>query len=154
MEAARPVPDERVQADPAIGPEAQRVLAELLPGDRASGRGEAGIMGEKEGDLTRLDRTTFDAAKMSGQACIRGLRIPVATVVRCVAAGMIPPDIVAAYPDLEGEDVRQSLEYAARLAEERWVPGWPAAPAFWPMIARKTTALCTNLFLTGASDLP
>ena len=45
-----------------------------------------------------LDRITFDAAKMGGQACIRGLRIPVATVVRCVASGMSNQEILDAYP--------------------------------------------------------
>ena len=38
-----------------------------------------------------FDRITFDSAKMGGRACIRGLRIPVATVVRCVASGSLIP---------------------------------------------------------------
>jgi uncharacterized protein (DUF433 family) len=69
-----------------------------------------------------LDRITFDPGKMAGQACIRGLRLPVATVIRCVASGMTRQEILEAYPDLEEEDIRQALEYAARLAEERLVP--------------------------------
>ena len=69
-----------------------------------------------------LDRITFEPNKMSGQACIRGLRIPVATVVRCVASRMANEQILEAYPDLEPEDIRQALEYAARLTEERLIP--------------------------------
>jgi len=69
-----------------------------------------------------LDRITFDPAKMAGRACIRGLRIPAAVIVRCVAAGMTHQEILDAYPDLEPEDIRQALEYAARLAEERFLP--------------------------------
>jgi uncharacterized protein (DUF433 family) len=49
----------------------------------------------------------------------------VATIVRCAASGMTRQQIVDAYPDLELEDVRQALEYAARLAEERFVPLTP-----------------------------
>lgn len=48
-----------------------------------------------------------------GVACIRGLRIPVATVVGMIADGMTEPEILVAYPDLEAEDVREALRYAA-----------------------------------------
>jgi uncharacterized protein (DUF433 family) len=67
-------------------------------------------------------RITFDAAKMGGQACIRSLRIPVATVVRCVASGMSSDDILEAYPDLEAEDIVEALQYAATLTEDRVIP--------------------------------
>ena len=69
-----------------------------------------------------FDRITFDAAKMGGQACIRGLRIPVATVVRCVASGMSSEEILEAYPDLEPEDITEALQYAASLTEDRIIP--------------------------------
>ncbi|MCK4342743.1 MAG: DUF433 domain-containing protein [Phycisphaerae bacterium] len=69
-----------------------------------------------------FDRITFDAAKMGGQACIRGLRIPVATVVRCVASGMSPEEILEAYPDLELDDITEALQYAASLTEDRIIP--------------------------------
>lgn len=67
-------------------------------------------------------RITFDPNKMGGQACIRGLRIPVATVVRCVASGMTTKEIIEAYPDLESEDITEALQYAASLAEDRVIP--------------------------------
>ena len=69
-----------------------------------------------------LKRITFDAGKMGGRACIRGLRIPVATVVRCVASGMSSQEILEAYPDLEQEDIAEALQYAAGLTEDRIIP--------------------------------
>lgn len=67
-------------------------------------------------------RITFDPDQLGGQACIRGLRIPVATVLRCVADGMSRKEVLDAYPDLEEEDIFESLRYAASLAEDRVVP--------------------------------
>lgn len=70
----------------------------------------------------QLKRISFDPAQMGGQACIRGLRIPVATVVRCVASGMSTKEVLEAYPDLEEEDIAEALRYAASLAEDRVIP--------------------------------
>ncbi|MCL4196666.1 MAG: DUF433 domain-containing protein [Phycisphaerales bacterium] len=67
-------------------------------------------------------RITFDPRQLGGQACIRNLRIPVATVVRCVASGMSVAEIIDAYPDLEEADIAESLNYAAALAEDRVIP--------------------------------
>lgn len=58
-------------------------------------------------------RITVDSAKMNGVPCIRNLRIPVASVVDMVAAGMTVDDIIADFPDLESEDITESLHYAA-----------------------------------------
>ena len=60
-----------------------------------------------------LDRITAEIDKMGGVACIRGLRIPVATVVGMVADRMTVAEILQAYPDLESEDITQALRYAA-----------------------------------------
>jgi uncharacterized protein (DUF433 family) len=65
-----------------------------------------------------FDRITFDPAVMAGQACIRGLRIPVAVVVGLVAQGASFTEILQDYPDLEEGDLRQALEYAAWLTRE------------------------------------
>ncbi len=59
---------------------------------------------------------------MGGQACIRGMRIPVATVVRCVASGMSHIKILEAYPDLVEDDIVEALNYAASLTEDRIIP--------------------------------
>ena len=70
----------------------------------------------------RFTRITTDPGLMAGVPCIRGLRLPVATVVGCVADGMPVDEILEAYPDLEAEDVRESLLYAAQAVQERELP--------------------------------
>ncbi len=69
-----------------------------------------------------FDRITVDPDKMGGAPSIRGLRIPVATVVGMVADGMGEEEILEAYPDLEREDVREALRYAAEAVREREIP--------------------------------
>ncbi len=66
-----------------------------------------------------FDRITFDPAVMGGRACIRGMRITVALVVNLIANGMSPGDIISEYPELEGDDIRQCLQYASALANEQ-----------------------------------
>jgi len=65
-----------------------------------------------------FDRITFDPDVMGGRACIRGMRILVATIVGQVAHGATQEEILKDYPDLEPEDIHQALEYAAWLAQE------------------------------------
>lgn len=60
-----------------------------------------------------FSRITVETEKMGGGPCIRGLRLPVATVVGMVADGMSEEEILAAYPDLEMDDIREALRYAA-----------------------------------------
>jgi uncharacterized protein (DUF433 family) len=67
-------------------------------------------------------RITTDPEMMGGQPCIRGLRIPVATVVAMVADGMTTAEIIAELPDLTPEDVREALQYAAEAVRERELP--------------------------------
>ena len=57
-------------------------------------------------------RITVDPEQMGGVPCIRGLRIPVSTVVGMVADGMSTDEILEAFPDLEEDDVREALRYA------------------------------------------
>lgn len=70
----------------------------------------------------RFDRITVNPNQMGGVPCIRGLRIPVATVVAMVADGMGNTEILKAYPDLEHEDVTEALRYAAAAVRERELP--------------------------------
>ena len=67
-------------------------------------------------------RITVNPNQMGGVPCIRGLRIPVATVVGMVADGMADAEILSAYPDLEHEDIREALRYAAEAVRERELP--------------------------------
>ena len=69
-----------------------------------------------------FERITFDPLVMGGRACIRGMRITVSLVVNLVANGMTTDDILAEYPDLEAEDIREALQYAASLASEEVHP--------------------------------
>ena len=70
----------------------------------------------------KFTRITVNPKQMGGVPCIRGLRIPVATVVAMVADGMAEAEILAAYPDLEREDLRDALRYAAAAVRERELP--------------------------------
>ena len=65
-----------------------------------------------------FDRITFDPQVMGGRACLRSMRITVSLVVNLVANQMAREEILAAYPDLENEDINQALRYAAWLADE------------------------------------
>ena len=69
-----------------------------------------------------FSRITIKSDQMGGVPCLRGLRIPVATVVALVAEGMAEPEILKAYPDLETEDVREALRFAAEAVKERELP--------------------------------
>ncbi len=67
-------------------------------------------------------RITINPNQMGGVPCIRGLRIPVATVVGAVAEGVSTAEILRLYPDLQPEDVREALRYAAEAVTERELP--------------------------------
>jgi uncharacterized protein (DUF433 family) len=69
-----------------------------------------------------FNRITFDPRIMGGRACIRGMRIPVSLVVNLVANSMSTEEILREYPDLEAEDIRQALQYAAYLTREEVYP--------------------------------
>lgn len=66
-----------------------------------------------------FERITVNPDQMNGLPCIRRLRIPVSTVIDMVAAGMSESEILTSYPDLEPEDIRESLRYAAAAVRER-----------------------------------
>jgi uncharacterized protein (DUF433 family) len=67
-------------------------------------------------------RITTNPRQMGGVPCLRGLRIPVATVVALVAEGQTTKGILALYPDLEADDVREALLFAAEAVRERALP--------------------------------
>ncbi len=70
----------------------------------------------------RFARITVGPHQMGGVPCVRHLRIPVAPIVGMIADGMTEGDVVAGYTDLESEDVREALRYAADAARERELP--------------------------------
>jgi uncharacterized protein (DUF433 family) len=69
-----------------------------------------------------FERITTDPQVMGGLPCIRGLRIPVATVVATVADGMTTGEILSEHPDLTREDIHEALLYAAEAVRERELP--------------------------------
>lgn len=70
----------------------------------------------------RFTRITVNPKQMNGAPCLRGLRIPVATVVGMIADGMTEAEILKAYPDLEAPDIHEALQYAAEAVRERELP--------------------------------
>jgi uncharacterized protein (DUF433 family) len=69
--------------------------------------------------MPTFDRITFDSQIMGGRACIRGMRIPV--IVSQVAHAASYDEILEGFPELEIEDIKQAMEYAAWLAQEQIV---------------------------------
>jgi len=74
-----------------------------------------------------VDRITVSLKQMGGVSCIRGLRIPVATVVGMIAAGMTPAEVVDELPPLELADVAAALRFAADAVADREIPLQPTA---------------------------
>ena len=83
-----------------------------------------------------FQRITVNPREMGGVPCVRGLRIPMATVVGMVADGVREEDILRASPDLTGDDIREALRYAAEAVREREIP------------------LVTKPWITGNSGIP
>lgn len=79
---------------------------------------------QMEAGLTRI---TVDAQVCGGQPCIRGLRIPVSLILKHLAAGRTPGEVLEEFPELEDEDVRDALRYASWLASGRTLEVPPAA---------------------------
>lgn len=72
--------------------------------------------------MSKLDRISIDPGICQGQPIIRGMRITVSAVLKVMAAGKTIQDVLDAYPELEEEDVRQSIEYASWVLTERQIP--------------------------------
>lgn len=77
--------------------------------------------------MTTFDRITSDPAILSGQPCIRGLRLTVRRVLEALATYADRNELRAEYPELEDEDIRQALEYAAANLDDRVVDLRPIA---------------------------
>lgn len=69
--------------------------------------------------MTRLDRITIDPARMNGQPCIRDLRITVRRVLEALAVYPDREELRREYPELDDEDIRQALAYAASNLDDR-----------------------------------
>ncbi len=76
--------------------------------------------------MEKLDRITIDAARMNGEPCIRDLRLTVRRVLQALAAYPDRAELKREYPELEDEDIRQALAFAAALVDDK-VPPFPYA---------------------------
>ena len=77
----------------------------------------------------QFDRVTMNPEKCFGKPCIRGLRMPVASILSYLSSGMTVDEVLKEWPELEPEDIYQALGYAAWMMEERVVPvGEATAP--------------------------
>ena len=70
----------------------------------------------------RFSRISVNPKQMGGTPCIRGLRIPVSTVVGMIADGMTTEEVLKDFPDLEADDIKEALRYAAEAVRERELP--------------------------------
>jgi uncharacterized protein (DUF433 family) len=69
-----------------------------------------------------FERITVNPKQMNGEPCIRGFRIPVATIITMVAQGLSTKEILSFYPDLEKEDIEEALNFAAETVREKELP--------------------------------
>jgi uncharacterized protein (DUF433 family) len=69
--------------------------------------------------MNNLDRITVNPDVCLGQPTVRGLRITVSTILKMLASGSSVSSIIEAYPELEPEDVQQSLSYAAWISSDQ-----------------------------------
>ena len=72
--------------------------------------------------MATLDRITVNPAQMNGQPCIRGMRLTVRRVLEAIALYPNRQDLLTHYPELEPEDIRQAILYAAANLADSSVP--------------------------------
>src|SRR2546425_10442608 len=81
---------------------------------------------KRETGMERLDRITMDVARMNAEPCIRDLRLTVRRVLEALATYPDRAELKREYPELEDEDIRQALEFAAAYLDDKILP--PVAP--------------------------
>ncbi len=69
--------------------------------------------------MEKLDRITINPAVCLGRPTIRGMRITVSVVLKMLASGQSVQDVLGAYPELEAEDVRQAMQFAAWVVSDQ-----------------------------------
>ncbi len=72
--------------------------------------------------MRQFDRITWNPAQMNGQPCIRGMRLTVRRVLEAISTYPLREDLFRNYPELEEEDIRQALAYAAANLEDQAEP--------------------------------
>lgn len=77
---------------------------------------------KRETSMERFDRITTDANRMNGEPCIRDLRLTVRRVLESLAIYPDRAELKREYPELEDEDIRQALAFAAALVDDKVLP--------------------------------
>jgi uncharacterized protein (DUF433 family) len=72
--------------------------------------------------MEKIDRMTIDVTRMNGEPCIRDLRLTVRGVLEVLATYPVRAELKREFPELQDEDIRQALAFAAALVEDRVVP--------------------------------
>ncbi len=72
--------------------------------------------------MTNLDRITTDPARMNGEPCIRNMRLTVRRVLEALATYPNRAELKREYPELEDEDIRQALAFAAASLDDKILP--------------------------------
>ena len=80
----------------------------------------------REQRMERFTRISRDPNVMGGKACIRGMRVTVGMILGQIGAGATEAELLAEYPYLETEDIKEAIRYGAWLAQEREVEFQPA----------------------------
>ena len=69
--------------------------------------------------MPELDRITVRPDICMGQPCIRGMRIMVSVILKMLAAGKTTAEVIDAYPEIESEDIKQAMQYAAWIVSDQ-----------------------------------
>jgi uncharacterized protein (DUF433 family) len=72
--------------------------------------------------MEKFDRITIDSSQMNGEPCIRGLRLTVRRVLEAMAVYPDREELKREYPELQDEDIRQALAFAAGMLDDRVLP--------------------------------
>jgi len=83
------------------------------------GKGEEPYIYEGENNMEKLSRITINPNVCLGQPTVRGMRITVSVILKMLAGGNSIQEVLEAYPELEVEDVQQSIKYAAWIVSDQ-----------------------------------
>ena len=72
--------------------------------------------------MDKIDRITIDPTRMNGEPCIRDLRLTVRRVLEALAVYPDRNELKREYPELDDEDIRQALAFAAGLLDDKVLP--------------------------------
>ena len=108
-----------------LSPTTSRILRKARVGWAPRRPGRGWICRKSREEVTKMekfDRITMDVARMNGEPCIRDLRLTVRRVLEALAIYPERAELKREYPELEDEDIRQALAFAAALVDDKVLP--------------------------------